>query len=71
MMVSEKNEIFLIDLDLGGQNYCAFDIMKLFRTSKESTYMKKEENLKDFLEIYCERLSGNISPRGEIKIKIL
>lgn len=71
MMVSEKNEIFLIDLDLGGQNYCAFDIMKLFRTSKESTYMKKEENLKDFLEIYCERLSGNISPRdiySEVKM---
>lgn len=31
----------------------------------------QEENLKDFLEIYCERLSGNISPRdiySEVKM---
>lgn len=64
MMVSDENELFFIDLDLGGPNYCAFDIMKLFRTSKEITSVKKEEHLKAFLEIYCKVLACNISPKA-------
>lgn len=67
MMVSDENELFFIDLDLGGPNYCAFDIMKLFRTSKEITSVKKEEHLKAFLEIYCKVLACNISPKGKTK----
>lgn len=61
-VISDKNrsEVHIIDCELGGPNYRAFDLMKIFRTAKERSH----NSMRHFFHKYSEEVDGSASERS-------
>jgi thiamine kinase-like enzyme len=58
-VISDENngEVHLIDCELGGPNYRAFDLMKIFRTAAEAS----NRSMRHFVRMYAEKIDGSAS----------
>jgi len=57
VILNKDNEIKLIDHELGGPNYRAFDLMKVFRTAGKSSQASMEHFLKSYVKCFGEETS--------------
>jgi 3-dehydroquinate synthase/2-deoxy-scyllo-inosose synthase len=53
VILDVNNEVYVIDHELGGPNYRAFDLMKIFRTALKNS----ETSMAHFFRIYSESVS--------------
>jgi len=56
----KKNEVHIIDCELGGPNYRAYDLMKIFRTAADAS----ETSMRYFFRKYSEEIDGSTSERS-------
>jgi 3-dehydroquinate synthase/2-deoxy-scyllo-inosose synthase len=57
-------EVYIIDHELGGPNYRAFDLMKIFRTALKHS----DSSMEHFFRVYSENIDGSTS---EVKVNKL
>lgn len=57
VILNKENEIKLIDHELGGPNYRAFDLMKVFRTAGKSSEASMEHFLKSYVKCFGKETS--------------
>jgi len=57
VILNKDNEIKLIDHELGGPNYRAFDLMKVFRTAGKSSQASMEHFLNAYLKCFGKETS--------------
>jgi len=59
VILGKDGSIKLIDHELAGPNYRAFDLMKVFRTAGKSSQVSMEHFLKSYLECFGEKSTGS------------
>jgi thiamine kinase-like enzyme len=62
MLDESTGQVYIIDHELGGPNYRAFDLMKIFRSAEK----RSDTSMEHFVKVYSENIDDAIS---EVKTK--